>query len=361
MPDIQKAYNWAIQTCNAPNIGYSQTYRAQQTVGGITYYDCSSFVFYALKAGDFNVGSYPFWTGDMISTLLSVGFTEVSITGEWKPGDIVWRSGHTEMVYEGGMGQGRTMGAHQDDIPLDEQVSIRDFWTSNYTRIFRYGSGADYGGGYGASEYVVAAILGNWKWESGFNPGQWEFGKPMAPPWDAIYPAVGGHGLGGWTNVSGSLNLYNLHTYLLANGYDDNSGPGQLDSFLYNSWWNVFGAASSYPTLEDFLKSTSTDLNALTHAFYNGWEGLPDSEGTLPQRQEYAQTMLTLIRNRANDTTISTWYVDVNNTHLLPEDQQENNAILIYRYLSSGGGGGGTPTEKKTRKLKVWQMINYWY
>lgn len=361
MPDIQKAYNWAIQTCNASNIGYSQAYRAQQTVNGITYYDCSSFVFYALKAGGFDVGSYPFYTGSMCPILLSAGFTEINISSEWKAGDVVWRNGHTEIVYEGGAGQGRTMGAHQDDIPLDEQVSIRDFWTSNYTRIFRYGSGAEYGGGYGASEYVVAAILGNWKWESGFNPGQWEFGKPIAPPWDALYPTVGGHGLGGWTNVQGSLNLYNLHTYLLANGYDDNSGDGQLDCFINATWWNSYGAASNYATLEDFLKSSSTNISDLTHAFYNGWEGLPDSEGTLPQRIENANWALDLIHRRANDTSIVDWYVDVNNTHLIPEDKQENNAIIIYRYLSSGGGGGGTHTEPKRNKMKIWQMINYWY
>ena len=41
MGDINKAYTWAIQTCNAPNVGYSQTYRNKQTVGGVTYYDCS--------------------------------------------------------------------------------------------------------------------------------------------------------------------------------------------------------------------------------------------------------------------------------------------------------------------------------
>ena len=55
MPDIQKAYNWAIGTCNAPNVGYSQAYRNQRTVNGITYYDCSSFIWYALMAGDFQV------------------------------------------------------------------------------------------------------------------------------------------------------------------------------------------------------------------------------------------------------------------------------------------------------------------
>lgn len=365
MPDIQKAYNWAIQTCNAPNIGYSQSYRNQLTVGGITYYDCSSFVFYALKNGGFTSQSNAdgFYTYTLIPIIQQWGFQEVSTSGEWKAGDICWRSGHVEMVYEGGQGQGRTMGAHTDEIPLDEQVSIRDFWTSNYTRLFRYGSGADYGGGYGCSEYVVAAICGNWKREGIMNPGQWEFGKPMAPPWDAIYPTVGGHGLGGWTNVSGSLNLYNLHNYLLSHGYDDNSGVGQLECFINEPWWNRFSAASAYTDLDDFLHSTSTDLDELVHAFYNGWEGLPDNwqYGGLALRQEYARWALNIIRTRANDTTVTEWKVLVTNSSSLSEADQANNVILIYRYLSSGGGGGGTPSQRKINKLKVWQMINYWY
>ena len=41
MPDLNTAYSWAINTCDAPNVGYSQTYRNQQQVNGVTYYDCS--------------------------------------------------------------------------------------------------------------------------------------------------------------------------------------------------------------------------------------------------------------------------------------------------------------------------------
>ena len=47
MPNINQAYSWAVNTCNAPNVGYSQAYRNQQTIGGITYYDCSSFIWYS--------------------------------------------------------------------------------------------------------------------------------------------------------------------------------------------------------------------------------------------------------------------------------------------------------------------------
>ena len=32
MPNINVAYQWAVNACNAPNIGYSQQYRRGQTV-----------------------------------------------------------------------------------------------------------------------------------------------------------------------------------------------------------------------------------------------------------------------------------------------------------------------------------------
>ena len=57
MANIQVAYNWAIEVCNKPNVGYSQQYRNQRTVNGITYYDCSSFIWYALIAGGWDLES----------------------------------------------------------------------------------------------------------------------------------------------------------------------------------------------------------------------------------------------------------------------------------------------------------------
>ena len=105
--NINSAYAWAISTCNDPNVGYSQAYRNQQTVNGITYYDCSSFIWYALKAGGFPVGDgWPFVTQNMGSVLISLGFKEVPNSGEYKAGDIgVNPETHTEMCYQGGQGK----------------------------------------------------------------------------------------------------------------------------------------------------------------------------------------------------------------------------------------------------------------
>lgn len=142
MGDINASYNWAIDTCSRPDVGYSQAYRDQQTVDGITYYDCSSFIWYALKAGGFvGIGNSPFVTANMRGILTSAGFTEYDAQSvAWEPGDIVWRKGHTEMVYDDHI----TMGAHTAHAPLADQVSIRDSPVSAtaFTRILKYGGAA---------------------------------------------------------------------------------------------------------------------------------------------------------------------------------------------------------------------------
>ena len=143
MPSIQTAWQWAVDTCNAPNVGYSQTYRDQQTIDGITYYDCSSFIWYALVAGGFPLSGYPFATATMVGELLQIGFTYADINGLWVAGDIVWRDGHCEMVYSGSTGYGITMGAHSSNLPLADQVSINSnpSYASSYTYLLRYTGG----------------------------------------------------------------------------------------------------------------------------------------------------------------------------------------------------------------------------
>ena len=57
MSNLNQSYQWCIDKCNDPNVGYWQDYRNQKTVNGVTYYDCSSFIWYSLQAGGFNVAS----------------------------------------------------------------------------------------------------------------------------------------------------------------------------------------------------------------------------------------------------------------------------------------------------------------
>lgn len=342
MPDLNKAYTWAIQTCNASNVGYSQSYRNQQTVGGITYYDCSSFINYALLAGGFTTPNYApshnaFTTSTMIAELLRLGFVEVDADGEYLPGDVGWVSGHTEMCYQGGLGKGIFMGAHTSNAALQNQVSIGSSsgdptYERSWTRVFRYGSGAT---GYGYSIYVVAALCGNSWSESTINPGINEVGG-------------GGFGLFQWTGGRRD----SLEQWLSDNGYSVDDGNGQLEYLILEDFWQ--GEFNGINSLQAFLTSQSTDVDMLTEAFMRCWEipGVP----ALNERIQHAHDCLDYIRNNANDTSINQWY---RSNDYLTEAQTLNNAVMLYRYLSAGGGGGGT--FYRTKRLPVWMVTRRIY
>lgn len=345
MPDINRAYSWAIQTCNAPNVGYSQTYRNAQTVGGVTYYDCSSFINYALLAGGFETPSYApnknaFTTYTEASELIRLGFTEVDARGKYLAGDIGLSSGHTEMCYQGGSGKGIFMGAHTGNAPLANQVSIGSSsgnatYQRSFPRLFRYGEGN--ATGYGASIYVVAGLAGNAWRESHVNPTLSQLGG-------------GAFGLFQWDGNRKKA----LLNWLSDNGYENTSPEGQMQYLIVEGdWIGSFGGISS---LEEFLTSTSTDVAMLTKAFCTCWErpGVP----ALKERIEFAYKALSYIQLHANDTSIVTW--ETKPMYYLSEEQALHNAVLMYRFYSAGGGGGGTPTARK-KKMPIWMWIKYNY
>ena len=344
MPDINRAYSWAIQTCNAPNIGYSQSDRNQQTVNGVTYYDCSSFINYALLAGGFETPDYApnnnaFTTYTEASELIRLGFTEVDASGEYLAGDIGLSSGHTEMCYQGGNGKGIFMGAHTDNAELANQVSIGsssgdETYQRSFPRLFRYGSGAT---GYGASIYVVSALAGNAWRESHINPTLSQLGGSA-------------FGLFQWDGDRKTA----LLNWLSNNGYDDTSPTGQMQYLIEEGdWIGSFGGISS---LEEFLTSTSTDVAMLTEAFCTCWErpGIP----ALAERISFANQALEFIQINANNTTIVDWETEP--MYYLSEGQALHNAVLMYRFYSAGGGGGGTPSTHK-KKMPIWMWIKYHY
>lgn len=336
MPDINKAYSWAIQTCNANNVGYSQSYRNQQTVGGITYYDCSSFINYALLAGGFETPKYApnhnaFTTSTESNELIRLGFVEVDANGEYKAGDIGLSSGHTEMCYQGEQGKGIFMGAHTPNASLNNQVSIGsstgdDTYQRSFPRLFRYGEGAS---GYGYSIYVVSALAGNAWRESHINPTLQQQGG-------------GAFGLFQWDGGRRDA----LQEWLADNGYQVTDPNGQMQYLIFEGDWQ--GEYGGITSLDEFLNSDSTDVDMLTTAFCTCWErpGIP----ALDERIQFANKALDYIRSYANDTSITTWETEP--MYYLSESQALKNAVLMYRFYSAGGGGGGT--NFIARKMPVW-------
>lgn len=301
MASIQTAYEWAIEKCNAPNIGYSQANRMEKTVNGITYYDCSSFIWFALKAGGFDVvkanggSTWAFTTGTMANALRLLGFIKMGTAQPWKPGDVLIRTGHTEMAFD----SNHTMGAHSSKVPLEQQVSINSnpSSASSWLELWRYGGGAKTnwikGNRYlstgemqnnaqiifntlllkGWTKNSIAGMLGNMQKESTINPGIWQNLNPN--------PSLG-WGLVQWTPST------NFTDWAAANGYANDDGDAQL------IWVDTVTASVGqwiptiqYPeTFGEFKASTQTP-EYLADCFLKNFER--PGEIDQPDRQRYAR------------------------------------------------------------------------
>lgn len=281
MPNINLAYQWAINTCNQPNVGYSQTYRRGQKVNGITYYDCSSFISAALTAGGFFITNPWFSTASMRGYLQDLGFTKHPVTDTWLPGDILWKTGHTEMCYQGYT----TMGAHQAGVPLADQVSINSgpISPTYYEECWRYEGGASpldwikgnrylnqdemqnnaycfwsvmYG--YGWTLNAASGALGCIQHESTINPGIWQSLNVNPELGFGLVQATPSTKMTGWLGV---------------NGYDNDDGNGQCrwiheQTPVIGQWIPT----ADYPeTWEEFISSTK-DPAYLSLAWINNYE-----------------------------------------------------------------------------------------
>ena len=397
--DLDRAYQWAINTCNAPNVGYSQTYRNQQTVNGITYYDCSSFVWYALYNGEFEgIGSYAFTTYYIEDTLTAAGWNKLNaFTEKWLPGDVVlgkWDTittitgervtgfQHVEMCYQGtdNPGEGYLMGAHgASGRQLPDQVSIKttlDYGVnghdrSKYTWLFRWGEGG--ASGYGLTLAQVAALCGNAWMESTVNPGS----DGHSVPQDHA------RGLWSWTDYEGLFYAGTaMINWMTDHGYEDwRDGDAQLACLMDNnlpapyeypadpgSKWLPTGineyrhTNAQYPNWESWINADQkNDIEEMTRQFFLHWE-VPSTWDvfmmTWAQRFSFAQKAAAFIQEHANDTSITEWIVKkLPGSIYLTEAEALNNCVMLWRRASAGGGGGGQPDRKVG--MPIWMMIKY--
>lgn len=301
MASIQTAYEWAIEKCNTPNIGYSQANRMEKTVNGITYYDCSSFIWFALMAGEFDVvkanggSTWAFTTGTMAKALKLLGFVKHATTQPWLPGDILIRTGHTEMAFD----SNHTMGAHSSKVPLDQQVSINSnpSTASSWLELWRYESGAStqwikgnryltigemqnnaqiiftYLTNRGWTVNAVAGLLGNMQKESTINPGIWQNLSPN--------PSLG-WGLVQWTPST------NFTDWATANGYANDDGDAQLKwidevTVSFGQWIPT----AQYPESFGEFKGSTMSPEYLADCFLKNFER--PAEIDQPERQRYAR------------------------------------------------------------------------
>ena len=196
-----------------------------------------------------------------------------------------------------------------------------------------------------ASDYVVAAMCGNWYGESYVCPGVWE--SFIVCPWDYMHtrdPLAGGFGFGQWTNTDpGNMRCLNLHNWVTANGYADGDGTGQLLFMGVEDIWNLTSPRLHIPNLKAFFDSTSTDLESLCFDFLICWEGIND--GSFPNRFSAAQRFLTYIQQHANDNP-SDYATAISVNRPLTEAETLHNVMFVYFALNGYLGSPGIRPEQ---------------
>ncbi len=137
---IEAAVQTAVSIANDDSHGYSQPSRQGPD------YDCSSLVYYAFSSAGFDLSPKWFSTRTMGQALINAGFTELtsldlSNSNQLIRGDILWKSGHTE-IYIGG---NKRVGAHQDrgcpqtgDQPGNEISGETYTASQSWTKVYRY-------------------------------------------------------------------------------------------------------------------------------------------------------------------------------------------------------------------------------
>lgn len=208
------------------------------------------------------------------------------------------------------------------------------------------------------SKYVIAAICGNFWYESNINPGIWE--SLTVVDWTSQWKDnTGGYGLGQWTNVGTSQGrLYRLHEWLVDNNKSLTDGNAQLDYLIEENYWTSKPSQGygDFDSLTQFLNSPSSDLTYLTHYFNICWEGIRND--TWDDRPVQTQKIFDYLTNHSNDSV--SW---IAKNDWLSIDERYNNAVCVFQYMSGikiPDTPEPTPTpepgsyESFAKKMPVW-------
>lgn len=363
MASLKTAYNYVLEACNDPNTRYSQAHRNKSVIDGLTYYDCSSLINFAINSGGWDTPDYApdsnsFTTVTMWDELVRLGFTKLSVDDSftWKPGDIARQDGHTEMCYTGGVnGAAVFMGARSDEYADADQVAIDPYASPNYYECYRWPDSDmtdDEPEKKKSSLWVISAMLGNFWAESTVNPGIWQ-GLHESDSWDVLRV---GYGLGQWTNTTTqygtSWRLRDFHDWMINNGYAVDDLGGQIKYIDYEHEWLASSSDPlGYSSFDDFVNSNSTDLDDLTASWFYSWENPGDD--TLPKRQGYAQTIFDYLSDHKDDNVSV-----ISGNRYLSESEVLNNSVAFYQMWNIGSGGGEEPNpDERRHRFPVWLMI----
>ena len=154
---VEKAVQIAIGIANDNSHGYSQSRREGPD------YDCASLVYYSFTQAGFTFDKRWFATPDMGASLEHAGFKKItginfSNSNSLQRGDILWKSGHTEIY----IGSNNRVGAHSDrgypqtGDQTGTEISVSPYWgQQGWTAVYRYGGS---GGGTVAPQPAASSL-----------------------------------------------------------------------------------------------------------------------------------------------------------------------------------------------------------
>lgn len=223
MSIITDAVNWAVGIANDATHGYDQTNRWGPD------YDCSSLLITAWENAGVPVKTNgATYTGNMVDVFKACGFSDVTAeitlaTGDGlKVGDVLWKSGHTEMVCSTGniVGasaneNGTATGGETGD-QNENEIRIRAYYNGPWATVLRYIPETIDNNWIAKNAYLtetemqhnakiiyrnlvkrgwtlnaIAGLLGNFEAESTINPAIWQSLNEGN--------MSGGYGLAQWT------------------------------------------------------------------------------------------------------------------------------------------------------------------
>ena len=200
------------------------------------------------------------------------------------------------------------------------------------------------------SQYVIAAICGCWRRESGVNPAIWESLIPCAWDYEYEYTHRGGYGLGQWTNVGTPHGrLWDMHEWFVSEGLTDGDGDGQLQYVIVEDYWVTTSYGGRSPrlgcrTLEEFLTSPSQSLEDLVWDFLACWEGVAGDHYT--ERLGYAHDALRFIIQHKDDDVQWDWIAD---NRYLSISETHNNIMVVFERI-------GKWKQPKKKGMPLWMM-----
>lgn len=169
---VENAVKKAVAIANDNSHGYSQKNRTGPD------YDCSSLVYYSFSSSGFSLSPAWFNTSTMGGALLNAGFREVtnislSSSSDLQRGDILWKSGHTEIY----IGSNQLVGAHSDyGYPKTgdqngKEISVTSYYYkgnngSVWTKVYRYSKGTSVENKYKTTRTSATNNIAFYSWNS---------------------------------------------------------------------------------------------------------------------------------------------------------------------------------------------------